>query len=103
MFVVINNDNEIIPLDYFGFIISSHIEKVKNKSKFKYNEPLLSSVTNGLKVDSIVKCDKIYKFSKNNIVFKIGNVSVNDFLRFVNAYSKYLKVIDNKSNLKIKN
>lgn len=53
LFVVINDDNEIIPLDYFGFIISSHIDKVKNKSKFKYNEPLLSSVTNGLKVDSI--------------------------------------------------
>ena len=35
LFVVINGDNEVVPLDYFGLIVSSHIEKSKEVSQFK--------------------------------------------------------------------
>lgn len=36
----ISATNEAVPLDYFGLIVSSHIEKSKEVSRFKYNEPL---------------------------------------------------------------
>lgn len=29
LFVVINSDNYVVPLEYFGLIVSSHIEKSK--------------------------------------------------------------------------
>ncbi len=91
LFVIINDDNEAIPLEYFGFLVSSHIEKRRNKSKYIYNEFLMSNEMNGLKVDSIVKCDQLYNFPNKNIIFKIGNVSVHDFLRFVKVYKDSLK------------
>lgn len=90
LFVVVNDDNGIIPLEYFGLIVSSHIEKSKENSGFKYNEPLLSNSLNGLKTDSIVKCDQLYTFPKTNIQFKIGSVDVDDFIRFINTYNEYL-------------
>lgn len=96
LFVVINSDNEVVPLDYFGLIVSSHIEKSKEVSNFKYNEPLKADVINGLKTDSIVKCDQLYKFPKVNIQFRIGHVDVDDFLRFINTYNEYLKNVEVK-------
>ena len=94
LFVVVNNDNEVIPLDYFGLIVSSHIEKSKEVSDFKYNEPLKADSTNGLKKDSIVKCDQLYNFPNANIQFKIGHVDVDDFLRFINTYNEFLENVD---------
>ena len=96
LFVVVNNDNEVIPLDYFGLIVSSHIEKSKEVSQFKYNEPLKADTTNGLKTDSIVKCDQLYNFPKANIQFRIGHVDVDDFLRFINTYNEFLESIEEK-------
>ena len=91
LFVVVNGDNKVIPLDYFGLIVSSHIEKSKEISQFKYNEPLRANSTNGLKTDSIVKCDQLYNFPKANIQFRIGHVDVDDFLRFANTYNEFLE------------
>ncbi len=91
LFVVINDDNKVVPLDYFGLIVSSQISKSKDKSIFMYNEPLSANTTNGLKTDSIVKCDQLYDIPKNNILFKIGHVDVDDFIRFLNTYNSYLK------------
>ena len=96
LFVVINGDNEVVPLDYFGLIVSSHIEKSKEVSRFKYNEPLKADATNGLKADSIVKCDQLYNFPKANIQFRIGHVDVDDFLRFVNTYNEFLESVEEK-------
>ena len=96
MFVVINGDNEVVPLDYFGLIVSSHIEKSKEVSRFKYNEPLKADTANGLKTDSIVKCDQLYNFPKANIQFRIGQVDVDDFLRFVNTYNEFLENVEEK-------
>lgn len=96
LFVVINDDNEVVPLDYFGLIVSSHIEKSKEVSQFKYNEPLKANAVNGLKTNSIVKCDQLYSFPKVNIQFRIGHVDVDDFLRFVNTYNEFLESIEEK-------
>ena len=97
LFVVINGDNEVVSLDYFGLIVSSHIEKSKEVSRYKYNEPLKADNVNGLKVDSIVKCDQLYKIPKANIQFRIGHVDVDDFLRFVNTYKEFLESAEEKT------
>lgn len=94
LFVVINDDNGVFPLEYFGFIVSSHIEKSNKVSDFKYNEPLLLNSINGLKTDSIVKCDQLYSFPKANIQFKIGNVDIEDYLRFINTFREYLNNLE---------
>ncbi len=91
LFVIVDNDNHIVPLDYFGFIISSNIKKSKEVSKFKYNEPIKLNLTNGLKKDSIVKCDEIYKISVNNIKFKIGKIDNNELARFLTTYNDFTK------------
>ncbi len=67
LFVIISNDNEYIPIEYFGMIVSSQIKKAKYKSNVK----IIKNNENGLHQDSIVKCDYIYKFPSKNIVMKI--------------------------------
>ena len=68
----------------------------KEVSRFKYNELLKADSINGLKTDSIVKCDQLYNFPKANIKFRIGHVVVDDFLRFVNTYSEFLNSEETK-------
>lgn len=97
LFVIIGDDAEAVPLEYFGLIISSRLEKSKENSEFKFNEPLYKNVTNNLKYDSIVKCDSLFKIPKSNILFKIGTVDIDDFLRFINTYNDYLSKIDKKT------
>lgn len=73
LFVVIDVEkNELVPVEYFGLIVSSHRDKSKTNSKFKYNEPLDKNKYNNLKDDSIVKCDQVYSIPPENIQFKIG-------------------------------
>lgn len=93
LFVIIDIDDEqLIPIEYFGLIVSSHREKANNKSKFKFNELLKKNKINNLNVDSIVKCDQLYKIPKKNIKFKIGCVDIDDFVRFINTYENYLSI-----------
>lgn len=68
-------------------IVSSHREK----SKYKYNETLDKNKKNGLKTDSIVKCDEVYLIPPDYILFKIGTIDVNDYLRFINSYKVFIK------------
>lgn len=88
LFVIINDDGNIVPIEYFGFLVSSQIQKRKEKSQYEYNEFIKRNFQNGLTKDSIVKCDMIYKIDKNNIIYKIGTVNKNDFLRFLKCYQK---------------
>jgi len=94
LFVIISDDNQIIPLEYFGLIVSSHIEKSKENSDYKYNEILKKSAINSLKSDSIVKCDQLYEIAPSNIQFKIGTVDIDDFVRFINAYDEFMNETD---------
>lgn len=91
LFVIIDDDENLVPIEYFGMIVSSHIEKSKEKSKYKYNEPLRKNSKNNLKVDSIVKCDNVYKIPSKNIQFRIGQVDIDDYIRFMDAYKEALE------------
>ena len=90
-FVVIDDDGNLIPADYFGFVISSNTKKSKEHSIFKYNEPIKRSKTNRLKSDSIVKCDQLFTIPKKTINYRLGSVDVEDMLRFLKAYEEFLK------------
>ena len=71
-FVIIDQDNIAIPIEYFGMLISSNLSKLKYES----NVLLKSDSFNNLNRDSIVKTDVVYKLLKNQIVFKIGKVDI---------------------------
>lgn len=90
-FVVIDDDGNLIPADYFGFVISSNIKKSKENSKFKYNEPIQKDESNKLKTDSIVKCDQLFTIPKKTISYKLGTVDVESMIRFLNAYKDFLE------------
>lgn len=84
---VIIDDGEAIDLDYFGFLLSSNL----NKSTYLYNEIIKKDDLNNLNKNSIVKCDDLIKISEHEIQFKIGEVSPNDLERFVSTYIKYIR------------
>jgi len=86
LFVIISDDNKLVPIEYFGMLISSHIEKLKYKTNVKLNK----TKKNGLRVDSIVKCDCIYEIPVKNIQFKIGQVDIDDYIKFMEVYNKIL-------------
>lgn len=89
-YVVVDDDGQVIPADYFGFVVSSNTKKSKENSKFKYNEPLKKDNKNKLDYNSIVKCDKLYQIPKKTISYKLGSVDVVDMIRFLEAYRDFL-------------
>lgn len=88
IFVIID-DGQAVDINYFGFLLSSHL----NKSLYPYNEIITKDEINHLHSNSIVKCDDLIEISENEIKFKIGEVSQEDLERFINTYSKYLDSI----------
>ena len=90
LFVVIDDDGKIVPMEYFGFVVSSNLSKSKTNSKFRYNEPISKNEKNKLNSDSIVKCDQLFNTPKYNINYKIGTVDTEDLMRFLQAYNNYL-------------
>ena len=82
LFVIIDDNNISVPLDYFGFIISSRL----NKLKYDSNVLLKKDSLNNLSKDSIVKTDCVYKISSDNILFKIGSVSRSNVIRYKNMF-----------------
>lgn len=83
---VIIDDGQAIDINYFGFLLSSHVEK----ATYPYNEKLDKNDVNKLREDSIVKCDDLIEISENEIRFKIGTVTEEDLNKFIDTYSKYL-------------
>lgn len=69
-FVIIDQDNTAVPIENFGMLISSNLDKLK----FSANKLLEKDKVNNLHKDSIVKTDVIYKILNEQIVFKIGKV-----------------------------
>ena len=72
LFVIITQDSLVVPIENFGMLISSQLDKLK----FKTNKLLTKNDANGLDKDSIVKTDYIYKININQILFKIGTVDM---------------------------
>ena len=70
LFVIIDKDNTAVPIENFGMLISSNLEKLK----FKSNKLLTKDKTNNLAKDSIVKTDVLYKILDEQIIFRIGTV-----------------------------
>ena len=90
-FVVIDDDGNIVPADYFGFLISSNTNKSKENSKYKYNEPIKKDNDNKLAVDSIVKCDQLFQIPNKVISYKLGTVTPEHMIRFLKAYKSYIE------------
>lgn len=88
-FFVIIDEEQAIDFNYFGFLISSNL----NKTSFPYNVLLKRNNINGLSKDSIVKCDDFIQLDNKEILFKIGNVTEKDLTIFIDTYSKYLNNI----------
>ncbi len=84
---VIIDDGQAIDINYFGFLISSQVQKLS----YPYNEMLKKNNENNLYKDSIVKCDDLISITEEDIKFKIGEVTENELERFINAYAKYLE------------
>ena len=82
LFVIVEDGNVCVPLDYFGFIISSRL----NKLKYDSNVLLEKDCLNNLSKDSIVKTDYVYKISSDNILFKIGSVFEGNILKYKNMF-----------------
>ncbi len=84
---VIIDEGQAVDINYFGFLLSSHIEK----ASFPYNEILNKNATNRLRENSIVKCDDLIEITEKQIQFKIGTVDESDLERFINTFEKYIK------------
>ena len=82
----------LVHLDYFGFIVSSQIAKNNDKNKsFIYNEPINPDEVNRLPKRSHVKCDELISVKPNNIIMKLGTVTIEQYDRFMKLYEKSLE------------
>ena len=72
LFVIIDQDNVAVPIEYFGMLISSNLEKLK----FSSNVLLKKDDINHLNKNSLVKTDMLYRILDDNILFKIGKVDM---------------------------
>lgn len=88
LFVIVENDYQAVPIEYFGMIISSQL----NKLKYNTNVLLYKDDKNNLDRDSIVKVDEIYRLAKEQIVFVLGKVNI----KKANKYKKLHYEIINK-------
>lgn len=86
-FVIIDKDNTAVPIENFGMLISSNLDKLKLKT----NKLLQKDGINNLRKDSIVKTDVIYKISNEQIIFKIGKVDNEKIEEFKKSFYQNLK------------
>mgnify|MGYP000769290740 CR=1 FL=1 len=90
LFVIIEQNNLAVPIENFGMLISSNIEKLKYKS----NKFINKDNKNGLHKDSIVKTDVIYKISNEQILFKIGEVDIDKVEEYKKSFYEELNKKD---------
>ena len=86
LFVIIEQNNLAVPIENFGMLISSNLEKLKYKS----NKFINKDNKNGLHKDSIVKTDVIYKISNEQILFKIGEVDIDKVEEYKKSFYEKL-------------
>ena len=87
LFVIIEQNNIAVPIENFGMLISSKIDKVK----YETNKLLEKDDKNNLKMNSIVKTDVVYKILNNQILFKIGQVDIDKVEEYKKSFYKYNK------------
>jgi len=82
----------LVHLDYFGFLVSSQVAKNSDINKmYPYNEPINPDDINRLPKRSHVKCDKLISVKPDNIVMKLGTVTIEQYDRFMKLYEKSLE------------
>ncbi len=82
LFVIVDEENRGIDIDYFCMLISSKSDKLKYES----NVLLKKGNMNNLNKDSIVKTDNIYNIKRENIDFLVGKIE----LKFVSEFKNNL-------------
>ena len=87
LFVIIDQNNTAVPIENFGMLISSNLEKLK----FKANILLEKNNVNNLHKDSIVKTDVVYKILNEQILFKIGKVDSEKIEEYKQSFYDTLK------------
>lgn len=86
-FVIIDQDNTAVPIENFGMLISSNLDKLK----YSANQLLEKDKKNNLHKDSLVKTDVIYKILNEQIVFKIGKVDNDKIEEYKKSFYDSLK------------
>ena len=81
-FVIIDQNNMAVPIENFGMLLSSNL----NKLKYKSNKILKRNEQNKLYKDSIVKTDVIYKILNSQIIFKMGKVDNNKIEEYKSSF-----------------
>lgn len=71
LFVIIDDNNKSVPLEYFCFLISSNLSKLK----YEANILIKKDDNNHLMKDSLVKLDIGYIIPNKNVINKIGTVT----------------------------
>lgn len=84
LFVIIDQNN-YMPIEYFGMILSSNIKK----ENYKYNVRIDKNDKNKLHKDSIVKTDHIYKLKKEDVLKKVGKLDKELIDLFQKKYEEY--------------
>lgn len=87
LFVIIDQDNTVVPIENFGMLISSNLCKLK----FDYNMYLEKDNLNNLHCDSLVKTDVIYKITNEQILFKIGRVDDSKLEEYKKSFFDLIK------------
>ena len=82
LFVIVDEENRGIDIDYFCMLISSKFDKLKYES----NVLLKKDNMNNLNKDSIVKTDNIYNIKRENIDFLVGKIDI----KLVNEFKNNL-------------
>ncbi|MGN1327486.1 MAG: type II toxin-antitoxin system PemK/MazF family toxin [Clostridia bacterium] len=82
LFVIVDQNNMAVPIENFGMLISSQLDKLK----YNTNKLLEKDGENGLHRDSIVKTDIIYIISTEQILFKIGKVDKNKIEEYKESF-----------------
>lgn len=86
-FVIIDKDNTAVPIENFGMLISSNLEKLK----FKANKLLKKDNSNNLRRDSIIKTDVLYKILNEQIIFKIGTADYEKIEEYKKSFYESLQ------------
>lgn len=87
LFVIIDQNNTAVPIENFGMLISSKLDKLR----FKSNVLLEKDNTNNSHQDSIIKTAVIYKISNEQILFKIGRVDYEKIEEYKKIFFDSLK------------
>ena len=64
LFVIVDKNNKIIPIEYFGMILSSNLEKKKYKNNLVIKNSDIEFYVGKVSKEAIKKYNKIYKKSK---------------------------------------